>query len=1012
MVPCPTTCGSTGSWRCTDECRIPTDAICRPPAEACNGQDDDCDGVTDNGFDCVLGSLNIPCTTPCGTEGTGECTDACTIPPVSACAAPERCANGIDDDCDGETDERVPPGCLPGEWVDCATTCGTVGRGFCTDGCVPPTGAGCYPPLETCDGRDDDCDTTADDGFDCAQGADISCGTTCGSVGEGQCTDECELPTTADCDPPPEACNGLDDDCDGDTDDDLPCLRGARVACITTCGSSGTGICTDRCMPPAPSACEAPLETCNAVDDDCDGETDDGFECARATVRSCTTSCGSTGTQRCSDYCRWDECVPPAESCNALDDDCDGAADNGFPCIRAATVACPTSCGTVGTGTCSDACLVPPPALCTAPEDVCNGVDDDCDGDTDGECPQGSEEPCATRCGTLGSRTCSEACAWGACVATEVCNGCDDDADTVLDDGVGACAAGTARSCTVCGGTGSQTCASDCSGWGPCARAEQCNGCDDDADTTADDGFGCRRDATEPCTVGGCDGTRTCSAACEWGACEPSAAVPSAPALLAPENGGYTGSMRAPSARQTLRPEFRWAAATACGAATYEIQVDDSCSTPGYATCDFASPEAWTTGLTATSYRPSADLPVRMAAPVGRRYYWRVRACDGAARCSPWSAVRYVDVGRVPADFNGDGWSDVFVGAPGNDAGGTGAGRVYVYFGGATPDSTADVTMTGRAAAVGLGTSLAAAGDVNADGFGDILAGEGTSGTAYLFLGGATPDGTADTTLGGYSPVAGGGDLNGDGFADVVVAGSAGTSSYVYLGGNPPNSVADATLGGSRVSDAGDVNGDGFADALVGAGSCSYLYLGATSFDSTADITYTATSTSVAIAGDLNGDGYADVALGPVVFLGAASPDTTADGTFGSAEAVAGARDTNGDGYADLLTGVASSSRAYAYLGAATLDTTADLTFTGSSDRLGSSVAGAGDVNGDGYADLVVGAPYNDAGGSDAGRAYIYFGGATLDSTADLTLTGAAATDYFGSTVAWLRTCPASLAAG
>jgi hypothetical protein len=85
--------------------------------------------------------------------------------------------------------------------------------------------------------------------------------------------------------------------------------------------------------------------------------------------------------------------------------------------------------------------------------------------------------------------------------------------------------------------------------------------------------------------------------------------------------------------------------------------------------------------------------------------------------------VRYVDVGRVPADFDGDGWSDVLVGAEGSDAGATDAGRAYVFRGGPWRDASPDVVLGRATAGARFGFAVAGAGDLNADGFGDLVVG-------------------------------------------------------------------------------------------------------------------------------------------------------------------------------------------------------------------------------------------------------------------------------------------------
>jgi len=422
-------------------------------------------------------------------------------------------------------------------------------------------------------------------------------------------------------------------------------------------------------------------------------------------------------------------------------------------------------------------------------------------------------------------------------------------------------------------------------------------------------------------------------------------------------------------------------------------------------------------------------------------------------------------------DVNGDGYADLVVGAMGY---GSFTGRAYVYLGGASGlATTAATTQTGEANSL-FGYSVATAGDVNGDGYADVVVGASSydngKGRAYVFLGAASGLATpAATTLAGLgtafesfgSSVATAGDVNGDGYADVVFA-SVGFSDntgqgYVFLGG--PFGLANGsafvtawqaatTISGAgkapgdffcwSVATAGDVNGDGYADVVVGASGYSssrgraYVYLGgATGLATTAATTLTGEATgsgfgySVATAGDVNGDGYADVVVGArgynsftgrmYVYLGGASglataAATTRTGGTGSSlfgQSVATAGDVNGDGYADVVVGApwysGTSGRAYVYLGgggASGLATTAATTLTGEAtgSQFGNSVAAAGDVNGDGYADVVVGA-YGYS--TNTGRAYVYLGAAGgLATTAATTLEGAATENYFGRSVA------------
>ena len=356
-------------------------------------------------------------------------------------------------------------------------------------------------------------------------------------------------------------------------------------------------------------------------------------------------------------------------------------------------------------------------------------------------------------------------------------------------------------------------------------------------------------------------------------------------------------------------------------------------------------------------------------------------------------------------DVNGDGHADLLVGAPANDAAGVDAGRAYVYFGGPAADAVPDVTFTGEAAGDTFGENVAGAGDVNGDGYDDVIVGAqrndavaSTAGRAYVYFGGTTPNATADLvlsgeTLGSYFgvDVAGAGDVNGDGYDDVVVGAYGHSSSkgraYVFYGGAAPNAVADLTVSGAALGD------------LLGS--------------------------AVAGVGDVNGDGYADWAVSEpnsdavgvdagrvLVLFGGAVPNAVADLVIAGAAAgerfgvdVAGAGDVNADGYADWLVGASSASmdagRAALYLGGAVPDAQPDLTMAGTlGERLGDVVAGAGDVNGDGYADWLVGAPDNDAGGADAGRATVYFGGAVPNASPDLTVSGDGANDNLGTAIA------------
>jgi len=294
--PCGTDTGecSMGTQTCTaagvfGDCE---DAV-GPAPETCNGLDDNCDGVEDDG--------NPGGGAVCGTD-TGECVagvlmcvDGDVVCTGSTGPQPETC-NGLDDDCSGVNDEGVQTTYYRDQDGDnrgapgmtrqaCALPNGYVtNANDCNDMCnVCWTGAS-----ETCDGLDNNCTGGTDEGVttrffedadDDARGnPDVfmdACGLPDGYVvNQNDCDDACGLCWTNNA----EACDGADNDCSGASDDVFPCVQGESVPCTTSCGTTGTGSCTAMCGIPAAAACNPPNESCNAVDDDCDGFTDEGVQ--------------------------------------------------------------------------------------------------------------------------------------------------------------------------------------------------------------------------------------------------------------------------------------------------------------------------------------------------------------------------------------------------------------------------------------------------------------------------------------------------------------------------------------------------------------------------------------------------------------------------------------------------------------------------------------------------------------------------------------------------------------
>jgi hypothetical protein len=427
-------------------------------------------------------------------------------------------------------------------------------------------------------------------------------------------------------------------------------------------------------------------------------------------------------------------------------------------------------------------------------------------------------------------------------------------------------------------------------------------------------------------------------------------------------------------------------------------------------------------------------------------------------------------------DVNGDGYSDILVGALGTDDGGTyDVGQVYAYYG--SPGSPLTFAGGGRPETqydAQLGYTVSTAGDVNGDGYSDIIVGapswdqDGNGrGKVYVWYGAAdswwvlntAPDWeSVGETAGSWFGCSAGtaGDVNGDGYDDIIVGAHYypnNTQSWgaVYVWYGSPGGLGDpllpdwraytnkyATNFGYSVGTAGDVNGDGYDDIIVGApwydnnqtdegavfvweGSATGL--GDPGTLDNADWKYESNQTNIKFgysagtAGDLNGDGASEIIVGtfiewngPLGGRGRAyvwygsngtglgpsqgDPDWMAEGLnngarFGMALSTAG--DVNGDGYSDVLIGANGGSQAwwgavFAWYGSAMglceddqgAACAADWMYESrlANTQLGNSVGPAGDVNGDGYADILVGAPYFEAGQTDEGAVYIFLGSA------------------------------------
>ena len=316
-------------------------------------------------------------------------------------------------------------------------------------------------------------------------------------------------------------------------------------------------------------------------------------------------------------------------------------------------------------------------------------------------------------------------------------------------------------------------------------------------------------------------------------------------------------------------------------------------------------------------------------------------------------------------DINGDGFADILIGAIGRDVNGAYAGATYMVFGRgngfegnldlSTLNGSNGFEINGEAASDVSGSAVSAAGDVNGDGFGDILIGAyardvngGNAGATYVVFG------------------------RGNGFDANLDLSTLNGSNGFEINGEAANDRS-----GFAVSAAGDVNGDGFADILIGAygrdvneaeAGATYVVFGhgngldanldlstlngSNGFEINGEAANDQSGFAVSAAGDVNGDGFADILIG------------------------AYRRDVNGASAGATYVVFGRGSGFDANLNLSTLNGSNGFEINGevAGDLSGRAVSASGDVNGDGFADILIGAYSRDVNGNNAGTTYVLFG--------------------------------------
>ena len=436
-----------GIYRCQDDmiqCEAKVETI-----ESCDNLDNDCDGSIDEDLGGDLCTVGVGA---CQTGGVFACIGgqfSCATPEVPLPAIDDATCDQIDDDCDGLNDENYPNQVTScGQGICAATGVLTCERGqevnSCLEGSAGPSDG------DICDGLDSDCDGIVDESF---SPENTMCGTgICASTGQRTCEngmimDSC-APIPVDPTESDQSCNLSDDDCDGAIDEGyMITVAGCGLG---VCSAAGQLICqngavTNTCI--EGQVTDANDVTCDGLDGDCDGRVDEG---AGDQVSTCGIGvCQRFGVLSCVNGAPVDSCAEGEPTrrddptCNALDEDCDGQIDEDF--ISYASPPCGDGvCQNIGEITCENGSLnddcqaLPAPSI---DDQTCNNIDEDCDGEIDEDFPEVPTSCGVGECASQGVNRCDNGSNIDTCepitftgAIEDICDGLDNDCDNTVDE--------------------------------------------------------------------------------------------------------------------------------------------------------------------------------------------------------------------------------------------------------------------------------------------------------------------------------------------------------------------------------------------------------------------------------------------------------------------------------------------------------------------------------------------------------------------------------------------------